>query len=144
MYPFDLATNPYSSEYIKYILKKNNIDPKLSVSEDQDAITVVKFYSTFAKALVMSEKNFSRYNLSQEDIGFTMKTMLISCFFNGRKCNASDFKWSFSFEYGNCYTFNQFEKTRITGPSSGLSLELYVGKGSNLLNTLIILIIFLY
>ena len=60
-----------------------------------------------------------------------METMLISCYFNGEKCNLSDFYYFHSFEYGNCYTFNyNLSSIRYTskyGPSSGLSMELFVG-----------------
>lgn len=129
---FDPGTYKYSSEYIKYYLKKNKVTPNMDITESEDPIERVTFYSTLLKAIILSEKNFSAFNLTQEQIGFTINTMLISCYFNGLKCSESDFKWTYTFEYGNCYTFNNknnpARKTKISGPNSGLVLELYVGK----------------
>lgn len=109
----------------------------MNVSEDQDVIKEIILYSTLLKSLIMGEENIFTNRFSPEDIGFTMKTMLISCYFNGKRCGVTDFKWTYSFEYSNCYTFNhkidRVEKTRITGPNSGLTLELYVGRESNIL-----------
>lgn len=42
-----------------------------------------------------------------ESLGFSYDSMVISCYFNSKKCTRSDFVWSWSYQYGNCYTFNK-------------------------------------
>ena len=58
--------------------------------------------------------------------------MLISCYYNGAQCTEADFTYYYTYEYGNCYIFNSYNNTNKryairTGPSNGLSLELYAG-----------------
>ena len=40
-------------------------------------------------------------------LGFNWKHMVISCEFNQKECTEVDFYLSYSYEYGNCYTFNK-------------------------------------
>lgn len=84
-----------------------------------------------------SLKDSNEKNLTFKSLGFSIETMLISCFFNGEKCSAENFTWFISFEYGNCYAFNYHVdnnnnstkplKTSQAGIGSGLTLELFVG-----------------
>ena len=62
--------------------------------------------------------------------------MLIGCYYNQKQCYADDFEWiGFTYEYGNCYTFNANSssplKTSNSVTGSGLHLELYVGNGED-------------
>lgn len=129
---FDPSTNVMSGIYLKEKLNENNIQPQITLDDSDTAIKKVTTISTLLKAIAMSETNFSCYNITRKDLGFSMESMLISCFFNGNKCSASDFLLVYTFEYGNCYTFNNkngsAKKTKISGPGSGLELELFVGK----------------
>jgi amiloride-sensitive sodium channel subunit gamma len=79
----------------------------------------------------ITEENLNKtYNLTRKDVGYSLETMLISCFYNGIACNTSDFSLVFTYEYGNCYTFNSQTPARTTklfGFGSGLVLELFVG-----------------
>ena len=78
--------------------------------------------------------------------GFTMREMLISCEYQGKKCNESDFYWFRDYNYGNCYRFNgndasqngdgntshkfvsySIKKSSVPGWRYGLRLELYTG-----------------
>jgi hypothetical protein len=64
--------------------------------------------------------------------------MLLTCFFNGKQCDASDFIWTWNNNYGSCYTFNSGKddignplpilQTNLDGPSNGLQIELIVRK----------------
>jgi hypothetical protein len=67
-----------------------------------------------------------------KNLGFNLSSMLISCYFNGEKCDISNFSYNISYEYGNCYVFNNgnlenLKKTSRYGLFSGLTLELYAG-----------------
>ena len=69
--------------------------------------------------------------------GFDLKKMLISCTFVNAECNSTNFTWTYSHVYGNCYTFNggadenkkstEIKQVRDSGMSNGLNMELYIG-----------------
>ena len=42
-----------------------------------------------------------------KDLGFAYDYMVVSCSFDGVQCIQDDFTWSYSFQYGNCFTFNK-------------------------------------
>ena len=62
-------------------------------------------------------------------LGFSIDDLLVSCSYMGMECYGSDFKYSYSYDYGNCYTFNPNNYVRYTssGPGTGLELELFSG-----------------
>ena len=68
------------------------------------------------------------------DLGHDLEQdMLFSCYFNDKKCMASDFTRFWSNDYGNCYTFNDGKlfpvlHTKTSGLGYGLQLELLVNK----------------
>ena len=69
-------------------------------------------------------------NSINADIGFKIQNVLMSCKFNRIECNYTDFDDFYSFEYGNCYTFNKKGLQNIRTVSTtkvGLELELYAG-----------------
>jgi hypothetical protein len=55
---------------------------------------------------------YSAYKQNQQDIlnikslGYCLESMLISCTYNRILCTVDDFEWFYSYQYGNCYTFN--------------------------------------
>lgn len=77
----------------------------------------------------------------KEELGLTLKDMLISCIFETKPCSSDDFSWSWNVLYGNCYSFNSgylangtsvADKTMSrSGWYDGLGLELYVGRPSD-------------
>ncbi len=135
--PFDIVTNKYAAKYIINTFQSNKISPLIVPTDNQTAINLVKIASTILKAYVLADNNLNASNLSRESLGFTMSTMLISCYFNGIQCSASDFYLYETFDYGNCYTFNglknsdgssaPLKETTKTGPNTGLVLELFLG-----------------
>jgi len=124
-------------KYFQYkkVLKENNVSPKISPKNGETASELVNIAANILKSAIVSDKNLTDNDL--KTFGFTMDTMLISCFFDGIACNANDFTWSYSYQYGSCYTFNaakdnygnatNAKRTRKFGPNSGLSLELFTG-----------------
>ena len=73
-----------------------------------------------------------------EDMGYQLESMLFSCFFNSKRCHASDFTFFYDTLRGNCYTFNKgiydngsrYDVKNVSiayGSYTGLVLELYLG-----------------
>lgn len=135
--PFDVSGDPDTGTYINNVLQNNKISPTINLTESgtELAITAVKIAAKILKATVVADKSLNDTSLKK--LGFTIESMIISCFYNGIQCSASDFTWFYSFEFGNCYTFNAMydssgkkvaSKTiSKSGPSSGLKLELFTG-----------------
>ena len=122
--PFDMGTNAETGVYINKKLLLNNISPSINVSANDTGISLVKQAANMLKASVIADKLNDTYKRS---LGFTIETMLVSCFYNGVPCYASNFRWFWSFDFGNCYTFNADYKTSKAGPTTGLKLELFLG-----------------
>lgn len=132
---FDLTTYSSSGTYINNALINNNISPNINLSTTDMATVKVDEASAILKSAVISDKTLNKTTLQR--LGFSMETMLISCYYNGIQCNSSDFSWFRTFEYGNCYTFNGLTDsngndkdplmTSKSGPSSGLTIELFIG-----------------
>ena len=104
------------------------------------------FTTEYAYKLVR-EGIYSSTNLSDEEkkqLGHDLNDILLECFFNLKKCNSSDFIWSFDSTFGNCYTFNSdfdsngnkvdLKETASFDPYLGLYLTLYVDVYEEFLN----------
>lgn len=50
---------------------------------------------------------------SNQDLGFDIKQMLISCRFQDNKCSADDFIFYYDYYYGNCYRLQPFYSLRF-------------------------------
>jgi len=42
----------------------------------------------------------------KKSLGYGLDEMLITCLYNNRKCTTNDFNWYYSYDYGNCFSFN--------------------------------------
>ncbi len=66
-----------------------------------------------------------------KNISFSLDSMLLSCYYDGSKCNSSNFIVYTTYDRGNCYIFNSNAsnvKTTIqSGPFYGLQIELFAG-----------------
>ena len=71
--------------------------------------------------------------------GFDLNSILISCFFDGQSCNASDFTPFYLYDYVNCFVFNNRQPSDAAANKSlrtvslagnGLHLELFAGDSS--------------
>jgi hypothetical protein len=139
--PFNTANQANTSVYLANILTEKGISAEAfssrlnATSTTAKSMFVVSHASNLLKAAIMNDKSLSASG--REMLSFTLGSMLISCYFNGVECNETDFSWLWSFEYGNCYTFNgaedrfgrrtQAKMTSKAGPHNGLTLELFVG-----------------
>ena len=93
---FDVATHNFSGWYINKVLPEVGIRGDLVPTDSEDAISLIEDANEVLKARMMSDKDLTDQNL--QDVGFKIETMLVSCFFNGQKCNSSDFTWYYSYQ----------------------------------------------
>jgi hypothetical protein len=106
----------------------------LTKTNTSDAIKEVKVSQEEIRSRVIANTNLTDYDKLQ--YGYTIETLLLSCYYNGESCGASDFDWFYTFEYGNCFIFNgnrlntsrEIKKTSKTGMNNGLRIEVFVGK----------------
>jgi len=101
----------------------------ITPSNQSPGINQLRIITNYLKAYFISNATSNQTYL--QSIGFTIDSLLISCYFNGLPCTASDFSWFYDFNYGNCYTFNKNTTSIKTiskaGPTYGLQLELFTG-----------------
>ena len=89
-------------------------------------------YEQFRRVLNMLKARVVESN-SSNILGYDIETMLISCYFDDRKCDTSDFVKFQMFEYINCFTYNtRADIKRTARTRKGLSLELFAGNASEL------------
>ncbi len=66
-----------------------------------------------------------------KEISFQLSDMLLSCVYNGKSCDSSNFIQFTTYDRGNCYMFNSNTSNLLTsmqsGPFYGLQLELFAG-----------------
>jgi hypothetical protein len=117
-----------SLDYVQSILVANNLTHL--IQNDQFLNQSLNEQLSLAKFLVESSLFSSNYSDEfRRSLDFPLQHMLISCLYGAAPCSTSDFKWYYSPEYGNCYTFNHGEKKRVAnraGKFYGLRLELLV------------------
>lgn len=115
----------------------SSIYNQLAVLENKSSIYLKKFNSlVYTRFVLRTVKAYMKHlDLEQKkSYGIDLEEMLMSCRYNGENCNKYDFKWFFSYDYGNCYTFN-FNQSNLkyvgkNGVRNGLILELYIGNSS--------------
>lgn len=94
---------------------------------------ITQQYAT--RSIINNDKTLTA--TTRKELGFELKDMLASCFFNYKICSVSDFTYFYDESNGNCYTFNKgvydngttYDKksVSIARPLYGLILELYLG-----------------
>lgn len=124
-------------------MSSNGLSSTITPTDSSPAIYQVRQAMKVLKASALSKSNSDSsyvYNL-----GWSFDSMIISCYFNGNKCNSSSFDRFYSFEYGNCYTFNKktttstsLRTTSKTGPTNGLSLEIFTGYPGNKIGSILL------
>lgn len=67
------------------------------------------------------------------EYGYSINETLVSCLFKDTMCSGADFTRFYSYDHGNCYTFNssRISKKTLTGTRYGLQLELFTGSDGN-------------
>jgi len=87
--------NPFTSiqaqMLFEAIIKKSNLSPS-----DPN---IFRFAKMRASSRELNDAERKR-------LGFDLQNKLKSCSFAGQECNANDFLWYWSFDYGNCWQFN--------------------------------------
>ena len=75
---------------------------------------------------------------TKQSYGYSLGETVMSCKYNDIENCGQDFTWYYSFDYGNCFTFNSgFNSTlikRVSMPGGleyGLQLEIYSGNQRN-------------
>lgn len=127
------AFNTYNLTTINYladIIRQENISypfnatlANMSARElVNDAMKVIRTVLVHRVAVGEISEEFLR------SLGFSVETLLVSCYFIGVECSAKDFKFSRNYDHGNCYTFGPAQMERTShGTGSGLELELFSG-----------------
>ncbi len=130
--------NPYdtSDQATMNYLNRTLVNKSLSINkiatDSEPAIEQVRSSQALLQASVLADRQLN--DSQKTSLGFKINSLLISCYFNNVQCNESDFTWYYTFEFGNCYTFNKktgseasLKKNSKPGRYSGLSLELFTG-----------------
>lgn len=126
-------SNPNTSSYAKAILTIEHLNSTIVPNSNEYSIYLVRKYMSIIKSNSLSNVNGGSSTYIK-NLGFTIDSMLISCYFNGDACSSADFYFYYSYEYGNCYIFNYddgnttLKTVSQSGPTSGLQLELYAGE----------------
>lgn len=68
----------------------------------------------------------------KKSFGLSLDDLIISCSFNGFKCEPEEFEWFYTTYFGNCFKFNSGNRTELKKTNrpdliNGLKLELFVG-----------------
>ena len=115
-----------------YKLSKSKLNQSDLFNEDSLSSKNIAYYFVEAQENL---KRFVETNLNSSEkqvIGFSLKDSLISCSFNNKVCDSSNFNIHLDYNNGNCYTFNEGKNesilnTTLTGSNYGLTLEILTG-----------------
>lgn len=127
--------NPFNTKRSGALIKKLSamVDKETSYSKMSAtdpriaAFYLQKGLKTIVYASNMSTEENDKY------FGFTIEDMLIGCRFVTEECNASNFEWYHSYEFGNCYKYNsgvRYPLKTVSKPGwkNALQLEIFVGQ----------------
>ena len=127
--PFDRRN---AKEYINMVLSNNNIS---YVSDVKKIDINPKIVNNLIKSSIQNDFNLTMQQ--KRKLGFELDYMLLTCFFNDKPCNVSDFIWRYDFDYTNCFTFNSgydvngnrvpIKTVSEAGFDMSLKLELFLG-----------------
>ena len=97
---FDLK----SGLYLRELGFSNYYFPKSKTKRECLSFDAYQYATTFTL-----DTNFT--DSQRKALGWDLSKVLIKCTFNGNDCDINnDFKWYFSFQYGNCYHFNSIRR----------------------------------
>ena len=127
--------NPFHERFARrYIMRKSEQAKCFYLNDFQNCMNTTDTNQAFdlfvdqLKRIVANDSTLDEEY--RESFGYYLSDMLISCNFNGAACSPNDFITFWSYEYGNCYTFNQGNETfkplkaGMTGNKYGLKVEL--------------------
>jgi amiloride-sensitive sodium channel subunit beta len=130
----------YARSYIQYVLEYKNI----SIQNYKSYYHYTEAASSQYKADIEEFYYESPPYSNIYELGEYLSSMLISCQYQGKNCDASNFYAFHDYEYGNCFRFNGLDastdyldynytkasslyQSRKPGSQNGLILELYAG-----------------
>ena len=120
--------NPLNTDYYVNLLNAANLTSSLSTDPNFNMVSLEYYQMQTAGRYFTSEEKRALINLD----GF-----IISCYFQNKPCNKSDFRYLFFPYLLNCIQFNsgydlngnrvELKVSHVSGELSELSMELYVG-----------------
>ena len=130
-------TTEYAYNFLKDLIKEKNLTDVFDASQIKklsfNTKTTQLFNLLYPALGFIKNKNLSDNDKKKFD--FSIKDILIDCYFNGQRCNYTDFEEVY--EYGNCFKFNSgkdffrnkidFRNSIKAGNSFGLIVVLYAG-----------------
>jgi hypothetical protein len=140
--------NPYNGFQARNFIVSVLADKNISISDYGSYYD----YTTAASSQYKADVEYAFYNDTTDgsiyDVGEVLTNTLISCQYQGKNCNASNFYSFHDYEYGNCFRFNGLDpstnysdysytqasslyQTRKPGDQYGLVVELYAGDQYN-------------
>ena len=122
----NMFTNKYAFEYLKNYSESRNLK-EIIINPKFNNLRTNSFLRDAISNFIYFEENFH----DRKKLSHSIDEILISCSFNHKYCDHTDFEWFFHFTYGNCFKFNPSirhgDETIIPGKTFGLSIEIYVG-----------------
>ena len=112
----------------------NSLETLQEYFQTNNTLSVLDEILDLLRRSVISDTNLTTIGL--KNLGVSLDNILLSCSFNKKDCDSSQFSSFWSYRYGNCYTFNSKSSQPVTlqtsqsGSSYGLRLELFLGKSS--------------
>jgi hypothetical protein len=122
----NMFTSKYAFEYLKNYSESKNLKETL-IEPEFDILRSNSFLRNAMSNFLYFEKNIE----NRKRLSHSLKEILISCTFNQRKCDDSNFEWFHHYQYGNCYKFIPSSihgnEVIIPGKLNGLTIEMYIG-----------------
>jgi len=128
------SSDEETKKFIESIISENGFTSPLNASGNMTAHSTMSLILELSKSALAYKLSLGNISLEYiKSLGMFFDRMLVSCTFVGKSCSSDDFKYSYSFQYGNCFTFNAAPENRedtltaFTGPKNALKLELFTG-----------------
>ena len=145
--------DPFITSYAADYVEKRFLDLSNFTKEELLSPTSAIFYKlSNARRFILNEINNPSISLTNKrKFGYSLEETLIDCHYNNENCKNTtddDFVWHFSYNYGNCYTYNSGFKYELNenplkksvpkkvakkpGSLFGLNLEIFTGVADSL------------
>jgi hypothetical protein len=138
------SSDSFTSAYLIKNFQFLNLGLNLTGSKQNDLKEIMRFFpfsdwvllqNNAVRSFIGNDKNLTKE--TRKKLGYQIEDMLVSCRFDFKACQPSDFTYFYHSQYGNCYTFNggvydngtsaPIKTSSSTGIIYGLQLELFLG-----------------
>ena len=145
----DPFASSYASEYVE-----GKLFDGFNLKQDEllSPTSAIYYKLSNARRFILNEINNPSISLTNKrKFGYSLEETLIDCHYNNENCKNTtddDFVWHFSYNYGNCYTYNSGFKYELNenplkksvpkkvakkpGSLFGLNLEIFTGVADSL------------